>query len=84
MDGVSGSPDIANIVSEKYNTLHNSVSYNKQDMTNLCDEVHSLCNMDSFHTGSVISVADVTEAISVLQTNKYDGFRGHTLIPLTI
>ncbi len=71
VDGISGIDNIANLFSDKYSALYNSVSYDKHDMSKLVTEVDNLCTVDNT-VHDIISVKEVMDAISAVKPNKAD------------
>jgi len=76
VDGLSCSEDIANLFAEKYQELYTSVSYEINDMTTICEELHSSTVAVGFDSNSTVSVHEVMNAIHRLKTGKSEGCIG--------
>ena len=63
IDGVNDDKDIADLFSDKYNTLYNSVPFDNDDMLHIS-------------SGYVITSTDVGIAVDHLKSGKGDGFEG--------
>ena len=76
MDGQTGTDEISKIFADKYETLYNTVSYNKQDMDKLKEVIDSniakecpngLVQPNNRHS---ITVKELKEAIDMLKLGK--------------
>ena len=78
IDGVLGEQKICEIFTEKYTTLHNSVSYNYHEMIDLEHEVRSAiscgCVHGSCYSSHAVTVHEVTNGIRKLRKDKGDGY----------
>ena len=73
IDGVNGDKDIADLFSDKYNTLYNSVSFDNDDMLCIRSTIdHRLQNTRC--SGYVITPTDVRIAVDHLKSGKEDDF----------
>jgi exonuclease III len=84
VDNSHGEENIVNVFANKYDHLYNSVSYDSNDMqslkhiTDIAVECHCLNNKcNSCILTNSISVNDITDHISHLKLNKYDGIDGY-------
>ena len=75
VDDNNDSCDIANMFSDKYSELYNSVPYNDIEMNSIEKEINSRLHAPS-KSNVVITVCDVTEAIKHLKRGKSDGSEG--------
>ena len=71
IDGVNGDQDIADLFSDKYNTLYNSVPFD-----NYYCFVLDLLLQNTRCSGYVITPTDVSIAVDHLKSAKGDGFEG--------
>ena len=75
IDGVNGDKDIADLFSNKYNTLYHSVPFDNDDMLRIRYTIdHRLQNTRC--SGYVITPTDVRIAVDHLKSGKGDGFEG--------
>ena len=72
-DGMSDGPRIAELFASKYNDLYNSVSYNRNDLEDIREDVESLIHDNGMNDECVISSIDVSNAILCLKPHKNDG-----------
>ena len=75
IDGNNDSTSIADMFSDKYDTLYNSVPYDTSDMKFIEREIMSSvqkCNDESYN----ITVHDVMNAVTHLKDGKSDGYKG--------
>jgi hypothetical protein len=79
VDDCLSEDDIALCFREKYNTLYNSVGYVPEEMARLRQEIEAnACRHEGEMCPShVLSVRDVTIAVSNLKRGKHDGHLGH-------
>ena len=75
MDGCNDNDDIANIFSEKYMELYNSVPYDTSEMKSIESSVLSRI-LNSSCSDYIITVTDVMNAIAHLKSGKSDGSEG--------
>ena len=75
MDGCNDNDDIANILSEKYMELYNSVPYDTSEMKSIESSVLSRI-LNSSCSDYIITVTDVMNAIAHLKSGKSDGSEG--------
>ena len=75
MDGCNDNDDIANIFSEKYMELYNSVPYDTSKMKSIESSVLSRI-LNSSCSDYIITVTDVMNAIAHLKSGKSDGSEG--------
>ena len=81
IDGVNGDKDIADIFSDKYNTLYNSVPFDNDDMLRIRSTIdHRLQNTRC--SGYVITPTDVSIAVDHLKSGKGMALKGYALITL--
>ncbi len=75
IDGASDDSGIANLFSEKYDALYNSVPYDQDEMltieSTICSRLQNYTDNDY-----VLSIADVKAAVHHLKAGKCDGFEG--------
>ena len=71
MDGCNDNDDIANIVSDKYMELYNSVPYDTSEMKFIETSVLSRI-LNSSCSDGIITVTDVMNAIAHLKSGKSD------------
>ncbi|MCG8430991.1 MAG: reverse transcriptase family protein, partial [Candidatus Omnitrophica bacterium] len=82
MDGHAGKEAIGNHMAQKYERLYNSVSYNNGEMTMIKEEINTLissrCNCTTATCRSLhgTTVADIKDAVGLLNWNKNDGLTG--------
>ena len=75
MDGCNDNDDIANIFSDKYMELYNSVPYDTSEMKSIESSVlYRILN--SSCSDYIITVTDVMNAIAHLKSGKSDGSEG--------
>ena len=78
IDDVSGEINIANVFSDKYNELYNSVSYDRHQMAALkLDLDERICKHDDCDCDHSVNVDDVQNGVRRLKSGKHDGHRGH-------
>ena len=75
MDGCNDNDDIANIFSDKYMELYNSVPYNTSEMKSIESSVLSRL-LNSSCSDYIITLTDVMNAIAHLKSGKSDGSEG--------
>ena len=75
MDGCNDNDDIANIFSDKYVKLYNSVSYFASEMKSIESSVLSGI-LNSSCSDYIITLTDVMNAIAHLKSGKSDGSEG--------
>ena len=75
VDGNDDSESIANMSSDKYSMLYNSVPYNREEMRRIESEVLSRVERCSDHS-YCITVQDVMNAVTHLKLCKSDGSEG--------
>ena len=80
MDGCNDNDDIANIFSEKYMELYNSVPYDTSEMKSIESSVLSRI-LNSSCSDYIITVTDVMNAIAHLKSGKSDGSEGLFSVP---
>ena len=75
VDDMSGEADVANLFSEKYCDLYNSVPYNRSDMFTLKNNIDGFvkCHNDNCCCEHNINVVNVVDAVKRLKSNKSDG-----------
>ena len=78
MDGCNDNDDIANIFSDKYMELYNSVPYDASEMKSIESSVGLLFRiLNSSCSDYMITVTDVMNAIAHLKSGKSDDFRNY-------
>ncbi len=84
IDGATGSINIANLFSESYKELYNTVSYEEHDMSQLVKDMNADISRLCCGTGSgtckyshSVSVSECKLAIMHLKSGKHDGHTGH-------
>ena len=76
MDGITEEVEIANIFTDKYKSLYNSVGYNKRNMADLHKEIETqisngcASNPEQLKHNHVITVKDIKNAINMLKNDK--------------
>ena len=79
IDGVNGDKDIADLFSDKYNTLYNSVLFDNEDILRIRFTIeHRLQNTRC--SGNVITPTDVRIAVDHLKSGKGMALKGYALI----
>ena len=63
VDGISDGTRIAELFTSKYNDLYNSVSYNRNDLEDIREDVESNIHDNGMNDECVISSNDVSNAI---------------------
>lgn len=80
LDGVEGAANICGVFKDKYKDLYNSVSFDEEEMHTLTTRVSELslssCSAGNCYDDHVITVADVTKAMSKLKSGKSDALEG--------
>ena len=70
MDGSTDTNEIANIFSNKYNTLYNSVGYASHDMDHLKKDIEERIVQNPPSHAHTITVKQVKDAIDILKSDK--------------
>jgi exonuclease III len=77
VENMTDDKDICEVFAEKYEKLYNSVSYEKDAMSDLYKQVNSniqdICMNNKCHSSHVINVDDVCKAVNKLKLHKRDG-----------
>jgi hypothetical protein len=77
IENVSNEDEICKVFADKYSKLYNSVSYDKNEMCELINDVnsnvHKYCMNDKCHSSHEISKNDVQKAVNRLKLHKHDG-----------
>ena len=77
VDGKSGANNIAELFAEKYKDLYSSVSYDKNTMLSLRQQIGDLVSsVGSLLSQCVIICSETLDAIHALKHNKRDGYSG--------
>ena len=77
IDNISGDENIANLFLNKYNQLYNSVDYDDNEISALCDEnVYCIANLIKHKHTQCITVEQVKFALNKLKTGKSDSTDG--------
>ena len=81
MDGCNDNDDIANIFSDKYMELYNSVPCDTSEMKSIESSVLSRI-LNSSCSDYIITMTDVMNAIAHLKSGKSDGSEGFSSLPI--
>ena len=77
VDGKSGANNISELFAEKYKELYSSVSYDKNKMLSLRQQIGDLVSsVGSLLSQCVISCREILDAVHALKHNKRDGYSG--------
>ena len=73
VDGQTDVTSIATLFAVKYRDLYSSVSYNKNEMQCIIDDVNNMLKDDSLSTDYIINIHDVKSATARLKPHKNEG-----------
>ncbi len=77
MDGKSAPHEIAQLFSDKYKSIYNSVGYDEQQMNHIINTVTNLIvNQNEDDCTHCVTVEEVSNAIKKMNINKHDGNHG--------
>lgn len=82
MDNITGNENIANIFSEKFERLYNSVGYKNEDMLEITKTVDHLIDNDNCKSSHIITIENILKAVDKLKTGKSEAngiFSDHIL-----
>ena len=78
IDNITEEDKIADTFTKKYYELYNSVSYDPDDMRDICDKINNLINNQKNEQLNMyrITLDDVKKAVKNLKSGKFDGEEG--------